>query len=255
MTAQGTVAGLFRHPIKGFSPESLSEATLETGACFPCDRMFAVEDGPCGFDPASPGWISKMRFVVLARDAAVAGVRTRFDEARGQLHVIGKADVETAFTLTSETGRFAFADWLTQELGMRFKGPLRVVETAGEHRFMDHPKGDVSFINRASVDALAQAAGGFVDPARFRGNILADGLPAWTEDSWQPGHRVEIGDARLEVVQLITRCKATHANPQSANYDRDTVPQLFEHFGRKTLGVYLKVVDGGPMRVGDGVKA
>ena len=72
----GQLASLWRHPVKGFTPERLGVATLQTGAYFPCDRIFAVEDGPSGFDPDAPAWISKQKFTVLAKIAKVARART-----------------------------------------------------------------------------------------------------------------------------------------------------------------------------------
>jgi uncharacterized protein YcbX len=52
---QARIASLYRHPVKGFTPERLARAELVAGQCFPCDRLYAVEDGPSGFDPAAPG--------------------------------------------------------------------------------------------------------------------------------------------------------------------------------------------------------
>ena len=49
----GHVAGIFRHPVKGFTPEPLREVELAPGQGFPHDRIYAVENGPSGFDPAS----------------------------------------------------------------------------------------------------------------------------------------------------------------------------------------------------------
>ena len=49
MTA--TIAALFRHPIKGFTPEKVKLAQLVAGEAFPGDRLYALEDGPSGFDP------------------------------------------------------------------------------------------------------------------------------------------------------------------------------------------------------------
>ena len=60
------IAAIFRHPIKGFTPEALRQAHLSTGACFPDDRLFAVENGPSGFDPDAPKHVSKQKFTVLA---------------------------------------------------------------------------------------------------------------------------------------------------------------------------------------------
>jgi len=49
----GHVAGIFRHPVKGFTPEPLREVELAPGQGFPHDRIYAVENGPSGFDPAN----------------------------------------------------------------------------------------------------------------------------------------------------------------------------------------------------------
>jgi len=84
MTAR--ISALFRHPIKGFTPEKLQLAELSLGKAFPGDRLFALEDGPCGFDPVNLGFIPKQRFAVLAKIAAVAKARTRLDDATGLFH-------------------------------------------------------------------------------------------------------------------------------------------------------------------------
>src|ERR1700761_8028977 len=92
--AEGRIISLWRHPVKGFTPERLSQARVETGGFFPCDRLFAVEDGPSGFDPEAPAWLSKQKFTVLAKIAEVACVRTHYDDASGVLHasLAGRVD-------------------------------------------------------------------------------------------------------------------------------------------------------------------
>ena len=35
------------------------DAMLEAGAVFPCDRLYAVENGPSGFDPGAPGPVTR----------------------------------------------------------------------------------------------------------------------------------------------------------------------------------------------------
>ena len=45
------VASLYRYPVKGLSPERVSRAGLLEGGYFPGDRLYAVENGPSGFDP------------------------------------------------------------------------------------------------------------------------------------------------------------------------------------------------------------
>jgi len=79
----GHVAAIFRHPVKGFTPESLDHVDLAPGEGFPHDRVWAVENGPSGFDPEAPAWTSKQKFTVLAAIPKVAAAKTRYDEATG----------------------------------------------------------------------------------------------------------------------------------------------------------------------------
>ena len=81
----GHIAALYRHPVKGFTPERLSHAELTAGGPFPCDRLYAVENGPSGFDPCAPGFIPKQKFTVLAAIPEVAKARTAYDEASATL--------------------------------------------------------------------------------------------------------------------------------------------------------------------------
>ena len=76
----GHAAAIFRHPVKGFTPEALQNVQLAPGEGFPFDRLWAVENGHCGFDPAAPAFVSKSKFTVLAQIARVAAARTRYDE-------------------------------------------------------------------------------------------------------------------------------------------------------------------------------
>lgn len=245
------VAALHRHPVKGFSPEPIDGAQLTVDQAFPCDRMFAVENGPSGFDPAAPAHISKTRFTVLMREAGLAKLKTRYDEGDGRFHVEDPETGAHAFALKEAAGRDAFATYLAARFSERFKGPLKVLRAPAAHRFMDSAVGDVSLLNLASVAAFEEGAGARVDPMRFRMNIHIEGLDAWTEDGWAPGRRFRIGGAVLEMVKPTQRCKATHANPKDGVYDLDTVPLLRRRFDRVTMGFYARVVETGPVLRGD----
>jgi uncharacterized protein YcbX len=48
------ISSLYRYPVKGLSPERLDKVSLTAGHYFPGDRLFAVENGRAGFDPAAP---------------------------------------------------------------------------------------------------------------------------------------------------------------------------------------------------------
>lgn len=246
----GTIASLYRHPVKGFTPERLERVRLTAGAYFPCDRMFAVENGPSGFDPAAPVHLSKSRFTVLARMAEVARARTAYDEASGVLTVSADGMEPLAADLTGAAGCAALADWLARFLGDAATGPLQVLRGPQSHRFMDDPTGFVSVVNLASVRDLEARLGVPVDPLRFRANVYVEGWPAWAEMD-QAGQCLQLGGAETQVTKSIVRCAATHVDPVSGERDLDLVSALFEAYGHRYCGVYVRVSAGGEVASGD----
>ncbi len=248
---RGTVDSIYRHPVKGLTPEPMVTARLDAGAYFPGDRAFAIEVGPSGFDPANPRHISKQRFTVLARFPALARVKTRLDDATGIFHVGDAHGFGVETRLDTDEGRASLERFLQAFLGEDAPGTLRVLESPPGYRFMDHPQGYISVMNLASVRAVAHAIGRDVDPLRFRANVYVDGLRPWAEDEWVAGSPVKLGGAELSVFKPIVRCVATHVNLETGERDIDMVDMLRQNFGRDTLGTYLSVTAGGDIRIGD----
>lgn len=245
----GHIAAIFRHPVKGFTPEQLQHADLATGENFPCDRLYAVENGPSGFDPNAPGWISKMKFTVLAAIPQVALVRTEYEEATATFRATAPGRPPFAGRLDEAPGRDAFAVWLKALLGDEAQPELKVIQAPG-HRFMDHPKGHVSIINMASLRDLEAKIGRELDPLRFRGNLYVEGWPAWVENDWAD-RDLMVGFARTKVYKPIVRCAATHVDPTTAEADIDVVKALFDNYGHMDFGIYVHVTDSGRVSVGD----
>ncbi len=251
---QARIVSLYRHPVKGFTPERLDRADLAAGACFPCDRLYAVEDGPSGFDPAAPAHISKMKFTVLAKIPAVARARTAYDETSGVLTARAEGRPDFAGDLRQAAGRAGFEAWLADLLGDEAQGPLKVIEGPGSHRFMDSKSGYVSIVNLASVRDLSAKVGRDLDPLRFRANLYVEGWPAWAENNLT-GQTLSVGAAKAAVLKPIVRCAATHVDPDTAERDIDLVKALFDHYGHMFCGIYLNATQGGAVREGDAVVA
>lgn len=252
---RGTIESIYRHPVKGLTPEHMKQVQLAAGEYFPGDRDYAIEVGPSGFDAENPKQISKQRFTVLARFPSLARLRTRLDDATGAFHLGDASGFGFEAKLSTEEGRAAIERFLQAFLGEAAPGKLRVLESPRGYRFMDHPQGYVSVMNLASVRAVAQAIGACIDPRRFRANIYVDGLKPWAEDEWGAGQSLSIGEATLSVFKPIVRCVATHVNLASGTCDIDMVGMLREHFGRDTLGTYFSVSGDGVVKVGDGVSS
>lgn len=248
-----TITALYRHPVKGFTPERLAAADLAVGEGFPCDRLYAVEVGPSGFDPASPSFVSKMKFAVLARIAEVAKAHTRYDEATGVFSARAEGLPDIDAPLGTEAGREAFAGWLTAVLGDEADAPLKVIAAPGTWRFMDHPLGHVSIINLASVRDLEQRIGRPLDPLRFRGNLYVEGWEPWVENQWQ-GRTLAIGGATTTVFKPIVRCVATHVDPATAERDIDVVKALQDNYGHALCGIYVHTTAAGRIAEGDVVE-
>jgi uncharacterized protein YcbX len=255
MSANGHVAAIFRHPVKGFTPEPLTHVDLAPGEGFPNDRIYAVENGPSGFDPANPAWVTKQKFTVLAAIPKVAAARTRYDDATGVLTAEAKGAPTFAGRLGEPAGREAFAAWLTAFLDADDRrGPLKVVDARGQFRFTDHPLGQVSVINLASVRDLSGKMGVELDPLRFRGNLYVDGWPAWAENDWE-GRELMVGWARATVLKPIVRCAATEVDPATGVKDLDVPKALFDHYGNLHCGVYIRMDTAGRVGLGDAITA
>src|SRR3954464_6358390 len=78
---EAKIRAIHRYPVKGLSPEPLARTTLSVRQTVPFDRMYAIENGPSGFDPDNPGYLPKQRFLMLMRNARLAELRTAFDDA------------------------------------------------------------------------------------------------------------------------------------------------------------------------------
>lgn len=248
----GHVAAIFRHPIKGFTPEALRHVELAPGEGFPHDRVYAVENGPSGFDPAKPGFIPKQKFTVLMSIPHVAAARTRYDEATGTLQATAPDQPAFIGSLRDDAGRAAFAAWMTDLLGEEARGPLSVIEAPPAHRFTDHPLGQVSIVNLASVRDLSRRVGAELDPLRFRANLYVEGWPAWAENGWT-GQKLMLGWGAAEVFKPIVRCAAVNVHPDTAVRDQDLTKALFDNFGHMHCGVYVHITKAGRVSLGDAV--
>jgi uncharacterized protein len=227
---------------------------LRAGAHFPGDRLYAVEDGPSGFDPEAPEHIKKMAFTVLAKLPEVAAVRTKWNEDEGTLTAWHPDFGEITIDLEDDSGRSVFATWLSGVLAGKVRGPLKVLAAPNAHRFMDSRTGFVSIINLESVRDFETKIGRKIDPARFRGNIMVENWPAWSELG-MADQEIVIGEARLKGLKTIQRCAATHVDPHTAKRDIDVVALLREHYGHFDCGLYVEVIEGGNIRPGDEARA
>src|SRR5271155_4299899 len=104
MSEAGTIAAIYRYPVKGLSPEPLPRVALMPGECLPQDRRFAIALATTLFDRERPEWLPKTHFVMLMRDEKLAQLNTRFAAETGELTIEHKGGVAARARLTEPEG-------------------------------------------------------------------------------------------------------------------------------------------------------
>lgn len=239
------IAHLYRHPIKGVGVESLERVALTPGACLPYDRHWAIAQDGAHFDTAKPEWVPCRNFVRGAKAQSLMAISAVMD---GESITLSHPDRPT-ITLHPEEDAEHLIEWLGPLYPDNRPAPAAVVKAGRGMTDSDFPS--VSILNLASLRAISQRAGVPLDPRRFRGNIWLEGLPLWEEFEWV-GKTLTIGATKLEVKEIITRCRATHGNPDTGKADVDVL-RVLESFGHQEFGVYATVLEGGEIALGDAV--
>lgn len=152
-TSPARIAGIYRYPIKGLTPEQLDRAELKPGQTLLADRRYAIENGPSGFDPAEPKWLPKPHFLMLMRDEWLAGLRTRFDDATSVLSINHDGRTVAEGNLATPEGRRTIENFFASTFPDLIRGPPQVLESPG-HSFSDVARKVVSIINLDSVRAI-----------------------------------------------------------------------------------------------------
>src|SRR5665213_1761841 len=245
------IAGLYRYPVKGLSAEPLPSVTLEPGQTFPADRRYAIENGPSGFDPAAPAWLSKSHYLMLMRNERLARLHTHYEDRTHLLTVREDGEMLARGDLETAAGRAAIEAFFAANFPSELKGPPKVLSAVG-HSFSDVARKVVSVINLGSLRAIENMVDWPVHPLRFRANVYVEGWPAWHEFGLLD-HVIAIGEARLKVVKRITRCAAVHVDPETAARDLEIPPALMRRLGHADCGVYAEVIAGGVIVPGDDV--
>ena len=257
MSAASVVA-LYRYPVKGLSAEPLEAVELAPGRGFPHDRAWGFARSGTEFDQERPEPLPKGKFLMLARDERLAGLDTRFDPETLRLTVHVDGEEALRADMGTDEGRDAASAFLARALEL---GPERLPRfvSGGEHRFTDvsvvseRMMHAVSLLNLASVEDLERRAAHAIEPERFRANIVVDGLEPWSELGLVD-REIELGGVRLRGVLRTRRCAATEVNPATARRDAKVPRLIATHFGHPDMGVYLEVVGGGTLRIGDAVR-
>lgn len=253
------VAWISYAPVKGMRLQSLERTELTT-AGIPGDRAFLAVDAD-GRMVNGKG-AGPLLAVVPEHDAAAGTLALHFPSGAVERAAIelGPPEPVAFFGLTLEArpllGPLAAA--LSEHCGQQLRLFATPTDRPGADRGFD---GAATILSFASLERLREVAGadGAIDPRRFRMNFGVEGAGAHEEDGWVGG-RVRIGGALVRVEGHTGRCAVTTRDPDSGVVDFRTLHHLaayredVESNEPLPFGVYARVLEPGPVAVGDPVE-
>ena len=260
-----TIEQLFIYPIKGLTPQEMSEFALTAGHGIKGDRAFALMFADSNIEAANiPAenvpWMSKKYLAVQNDWPLLAALECDYQPETAVLTVKreGVAVLSAATNTVAGRDRIStfFTEYLatiepTKEAKHPQLAPLQLVgDSSGETRYPDRQPVHISLLSQATLDELTQKAGKNIDVGRFRPNIVLEGISAWSEFELI-GKQFQLGTARIEVTARIGRCVNIEVNPETGDRDIGLLSLLQQEFGHAQTGVLAKIINSGTVKIGD----
>ena len=232
-------------------------------SAFPNDRRFAFLDLSKSppFNPLNPAFIHKSSFLCsFTARQLLKDYKTTFDDVTGDLTVYGKCDKGTALfssCLTSDKGRYKAEVFFSSLSSF----DLLLVSSSSPthtHQFGNTSSGvkrnndtrTIHIVNAATVREVSKRCGVSLEPKRFRGNVVIDGVEPWGEFDWV-GKVVKVGGVDMEVLSRTIRCDGVSDKEDGVDLPKMLAEEFPEH--GPYLGVYAQVRKGGRIEIGDNV--
>jgi uncharacterized protein len=252
VTARGRVAHLVRHPVKSGGYESLDRVTLAPDAAFPFDRVWAVAHAAARLtEPLA--WVPKLQFLRGWGSPDLMAVSCVSDPDARAVTLSHPGRPTETFRPDDPADAERLINWVRPLWPENRPEPARVIAVPG-HAMTDMEQPYISINSLSSLADLSRRMGQDLSIHRWRGNIWVEGWEPWAEFDLV-GKEITIGSVRFQVAQVIGRCRATGANPETGHQDADTMGALERHYGHTDFGIYGRVIEGGPVSLGDEVRA
>lgn len=244
-----TIDQICTWPVKGLNGVTLDSVTLQPDTTLPLDRAFAIARASSmssGRAVSEFGWKD---FIQLKNCPRLATLSSEFDIDEQVLTLKRQGRQVARGNLSQQIGRTLIEQFLTAYLKDELQAPPKIISQDGE-TFSDARKPLLSIINLETLRDIERVSREPIDTRRMRGNIYIDGLPAWAEFDLV-GQEISAGGAKLEIVDRIDRCAATHVNPDNGERDLQLTRFLQGGFGHLDCGVFARVSSAGELRTGD----
>jgi uncharacterized protein len=263
----GSVASLWRYPVKSMQGEELTAAEVTKRGLLG-DRAYALvdrSDGKAATAKNPRKWPHlfgfRATFVEPPRSAEkVAPVRivlpdgsTVRSDQPDLNHILSKALNREVTCRASQSGGVIAEEYWPDMDGLEHRNTVTDF-TLPDGTFFDVAM--VHVLTTATLDRLRELyPSGRFDIRRFRPNIvvqLASGEKGFAENAWV-GHTLVVGDSvRLNISGRCGRCVMTTLAQENLPSDPGILRTAAQH-NEANVGVYAAVAQGGVIRSGDGI--
>lgn len=244
----GTLAQIWRHPIKAHGFEALLQSDVVEGQTLPWDRAWAVTHEAS--KDTSGAWTRCSNFSRGAKAPALMAIAALLDEDTATLTLSAPDQPDLTFRPDEPASTPQFLEWVQPMMPPERAASTGLVRATGQG-MTDASDPYISLGNLNTLKTLSDKVGIPLDPRRFRINFWVDGFEPWSEFDWL-GRTLQIADLSFEAKDRITRCKSTMANPDTGLRDADTLGAL-ETWGHTDFGITLLAKDTGQLKVGNPV--
>ena len=238
-SARGTVAGLWRWPVKSMAGERVNALRVDPRGVGG-DRTHAVFHEHKG--ERKPLTAREAPRLLAWRGMYPFNVDGGLDPARPPFAIVVAPDGHR-YRWGDPRLRFA----LENDLGR----PVELVRDV--EGIQDAPR-TLLVTLRSTLDALGEELGGPVDLRRFRTNLHLDiDVPAWAELDWEGSELAFKGGVRLKLLHPCERCAIPTRDPDT----QLKWPELLRHLTaahQQVFGINARVVTAGRVAAGEPVK-
>lgn len=245
----GTLAQIWRHPVKAHGFEALLQSDIVAGETLPWDRIWAITHEAS--KPTDGSWTRCSNFSRGAKAPSLMAIAALLDENDQRLLLSHPDRPDLNFYPDKPEDVARFLDWVRPMMPSDRAASTGLVR-ATDQGMTDADQPYISLGNLNSLKALSDKVGEPSDPRRFRINFWVDGFDAWDEFNWLD-RTIQIGDLVFKAKARITRCKSTMANPDTGLRDADTLGALEQGWGHSDFGINLLAKSTGKLKVGEKV--
>jgi len=147
------IAGIYRYPVKGLTPEPLPRAALNIGQrSWPTAATPSKTAPQASIRPSRNGCRNRI-FLMLMRDEWLVPLKTHFDDASHVLTIRRDGEIVAQGDLETAEGRAAIEQFFASQHAGEIKGPPKILTSPG-HSFSDVARKVLSIINLASLRAI-----------------------------------------------------------------------------------------------------